>query len=807
MPSANLGLANKVKKSYQGIDLDKKRGEEIEDISHSYVKTISWTSFLDKLLSFCEEHNIKILKKYEDSESGCLKFNSKLAETLPENIIFYIVSRTEETRNPQKYDYYTSKSFTKENNTTSKNCWLSINKRSREVDGKKREGLSVYIRYSKSTPNGFNDVSTKGVVLSDSPVIDIESSLESGYATRGGNLNTPPSNIGWLLCENTVKDLFDLISELKTISAKAEEKYKSTRLAEASIFNLITKNLSDRFKPVVINGRHELKYKYWDALIESSTALGLSKKVSSSYSKRTSSSVIKEMTLDEETFMKYVTSFIEKWQEENNTSALPKTEDFVHPVSGFITDFAKKNNASCYFFKTRNDGSISNGMIIYVGKEGSEHSGEFSLFVVTDPWGVSYKTISSTKPVWLDMSIENFEHVFNWIQTKAPDADDSMNESMSSSLGLVKKVNKHYQEKSIEDTIEDMSVLDKPEFFKMCEKIFSPENSEYIADTKKGIYDATNGWDFWYVHRKGYDPQAKTAYIRVDLTKQGNMFTFYMTSPFSGADISYPIGRLNPSFEMCSDMVDENVPSSEIWDCLKAMQHMDMTVNNLLKSKEFFEKVCKGEIGPRWVNKEYVESYVKKWFSLKESNISLGLSNKVKKEYSKKDTDEAVIELSEMSFMEFYNALKNRLEVLGRAWQRDTKGITEMNWWPKDFEDPDTRVQGFRDSQWVSMSFEGIGRFTFKLYSQYQIYPKYKNLAEDTFKASYTYSVQPSELTYKVKDVIFLSGDDPIQDPDASSFPFFKMTYGNLDKVIQWVSREVRKPISSTDLKRLVQMS
>ena len=1012
MPSANLGLANKVKKSYQGIDLDKKREEAIEGIGHSYVKTISWASFIGKLLTFCDEHNIKILKTYENHESGCLKFNTKLADVIPSSINFYIVSRSEEAKIAQRYDYYASKQFTKQNNKTFKDCYLFINKVSREVNGEKREGFNVYIQYSKRMPDGFDGTSIKGVVLSNSPVIDIESALKSGNATRGGNLNTPPSGIAWLLCETTVSDLFDLISELKTISAKAEEKYRTTRLAEASVFNLISKNLSDKFKPVVINGRHELKYKYWDTLIESSTALGLSKKVSKEYSNRDSSSVIKdvikETALDEKTFIKYVKDFIKKWQEENNTSAIPQIKDFVHFRPDLTTNFANKNNVSCCVF-TADSGNISCSIIIYTGKEGTEHSGKFALYVSSGAWGGYYRTTSSTKskgfyPAWLDMSVENFEHVFNWIQTKAPDADDSLNESMTSRLGLSKKVEKHYQEKSVKDTIEDISVLDKPEFFKMCETIFSPENSEYITDTKKGIYDAKNDWDFWYVYRKGSDEYPKTAYIRVDGTKQGYMFTFYMHSQFGPGDLEYPIGRLNSAFDICSDMVDENAPDFEIWDCVKAMQHMDMTVENLLKVKDFFEQCCYGEILPGWVNKEYVKSYAKKWFSLKESNTSLGLSSKVsnkyqkknstdtiedisvldkedffkmckkifapdsefivsskkgpyisksdwdfwyvkrrainddkfnktayirvdnvgeeymftfymaspnsgheftfptgsstneifeflensvdgwkniphedkwacvkkmthltltvenllkakeffeeicreklepeyfrtshfdreyvegfvndyfnlgesnanlglsskvKKEYSQKDSDETVIELSEMSFMEFYNALKNRLEVLGRDWQRDTKGKTKMFWWPIDFEDPDTRDKS-RDSQWISMSFEGIGRFVFKLYSQYQIYPKYKNLAEDTFKASYTYSVQPSELTYKVKDVIFLTGDDPIQDPDASSFPFFKMTYGNLDKVIQWVSREVRKPRSSTDLKRLVQMS
>lgn len=982
MPSINLGLANKVKKSYQGIDLDKKREETIEGIGHSYVKTISWVSFLNKLLTFCDEHNIKILKKYEDSESGCmkfhsksidilpsglLKFNSKPTDVLPNSISFYIVSRTEETKITQRYDYYNSKSFTKQNNKISKDCYLFINKVAREVNGEKREGLAVYIQYSQKKPDGLDSKSIKGVVLSNSPVIDIEASLKSGYATRGGNLNTPPNGIGWLLCENTVKDLFDLISELKTISAIAEEKYKTTRLAETSIFNLISKNLSDKFKPIVINGRHELKYKYWDTLIESSTALGLSKKVrdkhtnqnynkvikdmildeksfiryvdsfiegwqeennksvvpgvaktlhlnkscdntsfatdhratsyvfndgndsmaqsivitafpskkftlyvsdghsgkryhtsslgailldmtpsnfervfdwiqhrfpdpddvnesqasnalslglskkvTSRYSNHSYSSVIKEMTLDEETFIKYVTDFIEKWQEENSASAIPQIKDFVHPAPGLRTVFAEKNNASSSVFNV-DAKSISRSIIVYVGQEGSEHSGEFSLFVSSNAWGVFYRTTDSRKitgsyPVWLSMTIENFEHVFNWIQTEAPDEDNSMNESTTSSLGLVKKVKKQYQEKNIKDTIENISVLDKSEFFLMCEKIFSPENSEYIVDSKKGIYDSKNDWDFWYIHRKGNDEYPKTAYIRVDGTKQGYMFTFYMNSPFYGT-IEFPIGRLNTSFDICNDMVDENVSYFEIWDCLKAMQHMDMTVSNLLKVKDFFEQCCRGDILPGWVNKEYVESYVKKWFSLKESNISLGLSNKVKREYSKKSSDEAVIELSEMSFMEFYNALKNRLEVLGRDWQRDTKGITTMNWWPKDFEDPDTRDQGSRDFQWVSMSFEGIGRFTFRLYSQYQIYPAYKNLAEDTFKASYSYSVKPSEHVCTNKEVVFLAGDYPIQDPDATSFPFFKMTYGNLDKAIQWVSNEIRKPINSTGLKRLVQMS
>lgn len=387
-------------------------------------------------------------------------------------------------------------------------------------------------------------------------------------------------------------------------------------------------------------------------------------------------------------------------------------------------------------------------------------------------------------------------------------------------LGLNKRAKDLHNKKSEDTFIEEMSELDMDTFFEMCSKIFNPSTSKYIVESIRGIDNNVKGWHFWYV-KFVFDPSKKikeeeiyTLYIRVIdpgiLTYYGNdynvtdtyFFAYFPYSNTSPVDCQYPIGRLayfNTYLMSRDDIPDDMiVPLMHFGHCNK------LTCQNLKAVKDLFEKILNKDIIYSDFSKdEYPEfadraiELAKKYKVLSEAqNIYIGLNKKAKDLHDKKSEEDEAIEIGELSFVDFFNEVKERFEDLSKKYNGG-----KVNWYPDEI-DPDKRKL-VRDFNWISVSFKGVGRFIMGLKSKYQLYPPYKNLLEETFHLDCGYTTNPDQNVYVSNDIHYFGPDKCAVDPDNSNKWYYKMNYKNLDNAIKWIEDVVKQ---GPDENRRVQM-
>lgn len=387
-------------------------------------------------------------------------------------------------------------------------------------------------------------------------------------------------------------------------------------------------------------------------------------------------------------------------------------------------------------------------------------------------------------------------------------------------LGLNKRAKDLHSKKSEDTFVEEMAELDTDTFFEMCSKIFNPSTSKYIVGSRRGMDNNEKGWHFWYV-KFVFDPSKKdkideicTLYIRVIdpgiLNYSGNDYNvtdtyFSAYFPYSNTSVGechYPIGRL--AYFNTYLMSRDDIPDDMISPLMHFGQCNKLTCQNLKAVKDLFEKILNKDIIYSDFSKDKYPEFAdraielaKKYKVMSESqNISLGLNKKAKDLHDNKSGEDEAIEIGELSFVDFFNEVKERFEDLSKKYNGG-----KVNWYPIEI-DPDKRKL-VRDFNWISVSFKGVGRFVMTLKSKYQLYPPYKNLLEETFYLDCGYTTNPDKNVYESNVIHYFGPGKCAVDPDNSDKWYYKMNYKNLDNAIKWIEDAVKQ---GPDENRRVQM-
>ena len=323
-------------------------------------------------------------------------------------------------------------------------------------------------------------------------------------------------------------------------------------------------------------------------------------------------------------------------------------------------------------------------------------------------------------------------------------------------LGLNKKIQKKFNDT---DAVENVSIMDESTFKEFAiEYINSHTKYEFLHEVSKDLrYDKlykVSVMRFWnYEFRKG-------------------LSVFVNDSIFAIISID---GKWN-NYSDCFNFGERTIPAADkMFNVFCKLENKDsytLTPKNLKEEV----KICADE-------------------TLMINESDLGLNKKIQKKFNDNVEDKAV-EISEMTFMEFWEEAKDRFERIS-----EELGGGDVRFYPS-VEDPEMRKL-CRDENWISVSFKNVGRFVIVAKSKYQNYPKYKNLLEDSFRLYLSYTLNPSERCYEHNEINFRGGSSHIVNPDKDTEWYFKMNYYNLDKAIEWMREQIT---DNSNEDRLVQM-
>ena len=207
-------------------------------------------------------------------------------------------------------------------------------------------------------------------------------------------------------------------------------------------------------------------------------------------------------------------------------------------------------------------------------------------------------------------------------------------------LGLNKKVQKKFNDN---DPIGEITVLEKDDFFTFCDRVFS--ESEFVTDTKKGIYNAARDWDFFYVHFMTPERYSSTIYIRVE--DGGSNFCAY--GVIESAEVYFPIGKFQPIRDTL--FTETDLTDGEIFDIINEKIHFSLTYDNIIKAREFFEKLIKDGNPENWTFTDTIDDLLKRTKTINENK--LGLNKKIQKKFNDTDAIDNVTIMDKDTFIFF----------------------------------------------------------------------------------------------------------------------------------------------------------